>query len=314
MKRKILAIFLCIFSIVLFCGCASATYIIKFDASGAVTQAFSFSFSKKAIENAGKDVSDFKQNIIYLANSIVGNAHSDFQNSHDDDEIVKTWNNKECKFSEIVDLVYNNLDISNTIQSIMLGVNGYKFSWDTASDGDTITCTISLKFLNYYAYCYFYDIYPDTEDEETEIQDRVFYVKSVSESQTVFFDLQNSDVAEYLLTYFDNKFTLNDVKYSFCCVTQNSKMHSDADYVEKTSNGYVHVWNYSMSDISEGKGMVHTYTVKIRAYPWYIAAVGASLLVAATIWIVSVAKNKRDKKILKLSATAVDNSDNKIDL
>ena len=289
MKKRILAIFLCIFSIFVFCGCGSAIYLVEVDSTGVVTQAFKFTFNKKDIEDAGKTVTDFRENVIYVANSVVNNAYNNFTNSHQSDEIMTTWSGDKCPFSQIVSYVYQNMDV---------GINGYRFFWEPSKDGKTITCTISLKFLTIYAYEYFYDVYPDSEDEEnTYTEDHFFYVKSITESQSAFYDLKNSDITEYFLTYFGDSFKLSDMDYCFCYITPNQKMYSDADYVENTSSGYAHVWKFSASDLENGNGIIHTYTVKIRAYPWYILAVGVSIVASVVIWIVCKAKEKKKVKI-----------------
>ena len=299
MKKKLLVVFLCLFSAILFCGCGSVSYILQVESSGVVTQAVVLKFSQTAIQNAGKTLADFQNHVQYVGNQVVHNSISNFESSHNLTDEMTTYSGDTVSFASIVSFTLENIDPQN---------GKPKYEWE--KNGDEITCTITLRFLNIYAYYYFHDIYPDTpeDDSNKSIQDHAFYLKKITESKSPFFDLQNNDVAQYFLSYFGtDKFTLSDMDYAFCYSTTDDKLYGDTSYTYTSSNGNkVLVWEYSATDLAkENGGMFHTYKIGIKAYLWYMLAIIISLGVAVVLTMYCI---KKDKK--KLQNQNIDNSNN----
>ena len=294
MKKKLLAIFLCIFSVILFCGCGSVSYVLQVESSGVVTQAIVLKFSRTAIQNAGKTLPDFQYHVQYVGNQVVHNSITSFESSHNLTDEMTTYSGETVSFASIVSYTLENMDPQN---------GKPKYEWE--SNGDEITCTITLRFLTIYAYYYFHDLYPDTPEDDSNktIVDHAFYLKKITENKSPFFDLQNNDVAQYFLNYFGtDKFTLADMDYAFCYSTTDEKLYGDTNYTYTASNGNkVLVWEYSAADLAkENGGMFHTYKVSIRAYLWYMLAIVISLVVAIVLSIYSVNRDKKKIKQLDL--------------
>lgn len=290
MKKKLLAVFLCLFSVILFCGCGSVSYILQVESSGVVTQGIVLKFSQKAIQNAGKTVADFQTHVQSVGNQVMHNSITNFESSHNLTDEMKTYNGETVSFASIINFTFENMDPQN---------GKPKYEW--IQQGDEITCTITLRFLNVYAYYYFHDIYPDTPEDDTNksVVDHAFYLKKITESKSPFFDLQNNEIAQYFLNYFGaGTFTLDDMKYSFCYSTTDEKLHGDTSYTYTASNGNkVLVWEYSAADLAkENGGMFHTYKIGIKAYMWYMLAIVISLGVAVVLSVYCIKKDKKKKE------------------
>lgn len=290
MKKKLLTVFLCLISVILFCGCGSVSYILQVESSGVVTQAVVLTFSQKAIQNAGKTVADFQTHVQYVGNQVVYNSITNFESSHNLTDEMTTYSGEKVSFASIVHYTLENMDPQN---------GKPKYEW--SQKGDEISCTMTLRFLNIYAYYYFHDIYPDTPDDDSNksVVDHAFYLKRITENKSPFFDLQNNDIAQYFLNYFgEGTFTLKDMDYEFCYSTPDQKIYGDTNYTYIASNGNkVLVWEYSSVDLAkENGGMFHTFTIGIKAYMWYMLAIIISLGVGIVLTIYCI---KKDKKKIK---------------
>jgi hypothetical protein len=261
------------------------------DSNGIVTQAVVLKFRKKDVVNAGKTISDFQFEVEKIGNVVVANSILSFQNSHNATDEVETYGGEKVAFSNIVTYTLSKMDPQ---------IGKPKYEWQIASDNDTITCTISLRFLTIYAYYYFHDVYPDTPEDDSNktTEDHAFYVKKITESKSPFYDLANDEIAKYFISYFgEDKFNLGDMKYSFCYSTPDTKLYSDATEIYTTSSGnIVHQWNFTAEDLAkENGGVFHTYTIKVKAYMWYMLALIISLSVALALVIyVKVKENNKD--------------------
>lgn len=290
MKRKILAVFLCLFSVIIFCGCGSVSYILQVDSNGVVTQACVITISKKDIENAGKTIDDFEYNLQYVANTVVTNSINNFKSSHELTEEVETYGGEKVPFSTVLTYTLSNID---------LYFGGPKYERKISTDNNTYTYTITLKFLTISAYYYFHDVYPDTPEDDSNktVEEHAFYIKKITENKSAFYDLANDDITKYFMNYFgDDKFSLSDMTYSFCYSTTDDKLYSDATKVYTASNGnIVHQWDYTATDLAqENGGVFHTYTIKVKAYMWYMLALIISLSVALILVIYVKVKERKE--------------------
>ena len=288
MRKKFLTIFVCLISIFLFCGCAKINYSLTIESNGVVTQAVSLSFSETKVVNAGKTKNDVMVQISNVANQVVQNAYTEFLTSHTMDEDMQTYSGNTVKFADIVDFVNQNMEPNNGTA---------KIEW--SRDGDTIYCTISLKFLNIYAYRYFNDSYPNSEKEdETVREDHFYYARDIDYSDSPFNDISNNSIAKYFMAYFNNQFSYDDIGCSFSYSTPNQKIYSNADVVEEDKNGnIVHTWNFTTEQITQdGKSQLALYTVKYRAYVWYITAIIITLIVGLILFAICETKEYQQKK------------------
>ena len=286
MKKRILALLICFFSVFTLCGCGSISYVLQIDsASGVVTQGVVFSVSKTDIQNAGKTVINFKQHVEYVANTVVSNSYTSFENSHEMDEQLLTYDGTTATFAEIVLWTESHIDPQTRRPQII---------WE--ENGDTLKCSISLRFLSIYSYLYFHDSFPDDEDEDNVIwEQHLFYAKKITEQTSPFANLDNNDIVDYFVDYFDGNFSASDMTYSFMYSTPDSKMHSDADSIKTTSSGnYVHIWNWTASQLEQSGGKFHTYTIKIKTPTWYWFGLSVGLFTALVLTIVCKRKEKME--------------------
>lgn len=273
-----LTIMICLFSVFLLCGCANINYTIMVESTGVVTQAINLRFSESDIVNAEKTLSDFMLNVEDVSNQVVQNSYNNFLTSHAIDEDMQTYSGDTVKFAQIIEFVNQSMDPNN---------GRPKIEW--SRDGDTVYCKISLRFLNIYAYRYFYDSYPNSEEEsETVREDHGYYVKDIDYSDSPFNDISNNTIAQYFMNYFSNQFAYDDINCSFTYITPNPKIYTDADVVERDVNGNtIHTWTFTTDEITQdGKSKLGIYTVKYRAYVWYLTAVAASILVGLFLFFV----------------------------
>ena len=306
MRKKLLAIFLCVISVFCFAGCGSVQFMLQVDSSGVVTQQVYVEFSKSDIEAAGKTFAEVRSAIEDVGNQVVQNSISDFESSHQDDEELKLFSGETAKFAEIKSYVYQNTDPKIDI------FGRPKYEWKQSTDGKKYTGTITLRFLTVYAYYYFYDIYPDTEDTSNKVtEDHVFFDRTITTSKSPYYDLKNSSIASAFLTYFGDEFSLADMDYYFVYSTNNSKLYSNADQVTVDTNGNtVHIWKYTSADLdSENGGYFETYTIKIKAYMWYMAGIVISLIVALVLTIVVKVKGKNKPQKVKYNGTIKEDDD-----
>ena len=293
MKKRILAILLCLFSVFALCGCGSITYVFQIDsASGVLTQGIVFSVSKSEIEKTGKTLTNFKQNVEYVANTVVSKSFSDFESAHEMTEMMTTYDGEQVSYAQIVLWTEQRIDPQKRAQTI----------WKV--DGDTVECSISIRFLSIYAYLYFNDSFPDAEeDDDVIIEQHLFYTKRISEQTSPFANINTNDIANYFVDYFDGEFSVDDMTYTFAYSTPDEKIYSDADKVEKSSSGnYVHYWNWTASQLADNGGKFHTYTIKIKTPAWYALGIVAGLATWLVLWFVC---KKQQKPKLKESQSTV---------
>ena len=173
-----------------------------------------------------------------------------------------------------------------------------------AQQNNNLYCTISLTFSNIYAYRYFNGTFPANEDEVSEgvietREDNLFYVEDKTYQNCVFNDIENNSIAQYFLEYFGDYFTVSDMTYSFAYSTTSSKLYSDADKKYQDENGnYVHVWNFDAENLKQdGESKICTYTVKFRAWVWYVFAICLSLVVAVILFVFVKIKEQKQKRV-----------------
>ena len=300
MKKKFLAIILCLVSVFCFAGCGNIQYLLQIDSSGVVTQQLYVEFSKSDIEASGKTIAQVKNMIENVGNQVVLNNINDFENSHNDTDELETFGGETVTFAQIKNYVYQNTDPSTFL------IRRPKYEWELSADGTKYCATITLRFLTVYAYYYFYDIYPNTPDTSNKVtEDYMFFDKTTTTSKSPYYDLKNNSIAQAFLNFFDDSFTLSDMDYYFAYSTTDSKLYSNANEVYTASNGnYVHVWKYKASDLeSEDEGYFLTYTIKIKAYVWYMAGLLISLIVALALTIAVKVKEKRQTSKVKFDGT-----------
>ena len=296
MKKKIVAIILCIFSIFTLAGCGSVNYSITVSSDGSVTMAINMEIDTQDIIDSGKNYYDFQLRVQSVANQVVANSFSNFEQEVNDiavDGVVETYSG-DMTVSQVIAYVENNVEPIN---------RRAKIEW-TQKNNKTY-CVISLKFKTIYAYRYFNGTFPSTEDKEEEgsetiLKDKFFFAEEWEISNPPFNDISNNSIATYFVEYFGEYFSVDDMKYSFSYSTTSTKLYSDADTIttDYSTGNTVHTWNFSVEDLKEdGKSKISTYTIKIRAWVWYVLAVLVSVIVGIVLFIIVKCKEKRLAKV-----------------
>lgn len=296
MRKKILAIMLCIFSALALCGCGSVNYYVGVDAStGVVTQQINVVVSRLDIEQSGKTVNELLDQIKSVSNQVVKNSVESFETSHNMTDVLKTYDGEEKTFAEIYAYTLNNMDPKGSTKSAKVEMHASSYS------SDSIVYTISLRFLTLQAYNYFNDVYPDTEVEDTSTtENHLFFNKVITTQNSPYYDLKNNSIAKYFDEYFGDYYSLSDMEYYFSYSTPDQKLYSDATQVATDANGNaVHIWKFSASDLeSENGGKITTYKIKVKAYMWYVLALIVSLACGVVLYVVCVVnQNKRKNQV-----------------
>ena len=296
MRKKILAIMLCIFSALALCGCGSVNYYVGVDAStGVVTQQINVVVSRLDIEQSGKTVNELLDQIKSVSNQVVKNSVESFETSHNMTDVLKTYDGEEKTFAEIYAYTLNNMDPKGSTKSAKVEMYASSYS------SDSIVYTISLRFLTLQAYNYFNDVYPDTEVEDTSTtENHLYFNKVITTQNSPYYDLKNNSIAKYFDEYFGDYYSLSDMEYYFSYSTPDQKLYSDATQVATDANGNaVHIWKFSASDLeSENGGKITTYKIKVKAYMWYVLALIVSLACGVVLYVVCVVnQNKRKNQV-----------------
>lgn len=293
MRKKILAIMLCVFSALALCGCGSVNYYLGVDTStGVVTQQISIAVSRLDIEQSGKTASELFNQIQSVSNQVVKNSIESFETSHNMTDVLKTYNGEEKTFAEIYAYTLNNMDPKGSTKSAKVEMHASSYN------SDTIVYTISLRFLTLQAYNYFNDVYPDTEVEDTSVtESHLFFNKIITTQNSPYYNLKNNSIAKYFDEYFGDYYSLSDMKYYFSYSTPDQKLYSDATQVATDANGNsVHIWQFSASDLeAENGGKITTYKIKVKAYMWYMFALVVSLACSVVLYLICVAKQNKQK-------------------
>lgn len=295
MKKRILAILLCIFSVFALAGCGSVNYSITISDDGSVTMAVNLVLNTKDITDSGKNFFDFQLNVQSVANQVVANSFASFEQEVNDiavDGVVETYTG-DMTVSQVIAYVESNVEPIN---------QKAKIEW--VQKNNQTYCVISLKFKTIYAYRYFNGTFPSTENKEEEgsetvLKDKFFFAEEWEISNAPFNDISNNQIAKYFVQYFNDYFTVDDMEYSFSYSTPSTKLYSDATSVstDASTGNTVHTWKFSVNDLKEnGKSKIATYTVKIRAWVWYVLAIILSIAVGIVMLVIVKSKGKKLKK------------------
>lgn len=270
MRKKFLAVllmFLCVFSL---CGCASVSFNNIIFSDGKIAQQIVVVTDNKQIQNAGFDVQTVQTDIKFYATQYYNTLLSNFL------------------FADIPGLEQSE---KNTPL------------FKTESKNNVVNIVVQFNTIQDYYYFYNHAL-PDQDDNNGTVNDFGFYQTDETTSTTVFYDLQNNNVANYWLNYFKTKMpqvSFADCTYNYTYSTPFEKIHSDADIVQYDDYGNVaHTWSFKSADLTgenaaEG-GKIKLYTVGIKSPLWYFVAIGATAVLVAVLYIVCAVKDNKSKK------------------
>lgn len=282
MKKIVLAI--CLFlSVFLFCGCSTAEVLLKENADGSLDIYYVVDLKTETLVADGtitnEDVVKMKSAVETESAELIAKSKSEFRfaltKSFADGKITEA--EKTSIFNELevytgwTDGVYAVRYNFKTQKAYMIYSNyGKDVETFTSSEKSFFTTKYSEKSLN-----------PFGRKRD------IFGGKSA-------FEYFKGKMENYLTANFSDeqiaKFPKFTITYSY--LSLNSRLHSDADQVVKTTSGTVHSW--VIDEENSGK-LIEFYTLSANRVVWYILALTICFTFTAIYLIVIYFK--KDKKV-----------------
>lgn len=262
-KKLCSLIMLVLCSVFILSGCASVNYSISILSNGTVEQGFVVNLDEQALADAGKNLSEVKTLISDNIDELITDAFNNFA--------------QRDLSLEIKQQVVQNIEILKNYPS-------------------AASIAVTLKFSSVTVYRYFYGTLPEPEDAEdtTLTESYLFYSKYINESQTIYYDLEDSLMVQSWLTYFsESGLNLSDVQYSFSYGTPLSHLYSDADEITYDNGIKIHTWNF---DYDELNNSITTYTIGIKTASWYILALCLTAVFVNVLLVINLIKKRKFKK------------------
>lgn len=261
--KKLSALILCFTLIFVLSGCAKIQYQRVLNTNGSIVDAVSVKLDEQKIAENGFDVGNVKAEIRRKMN-IYLNA------------ICNAFDTRDDRLNEIEKTAIRNNVLAEVIDS-----------------GEYITA--SLTFSNYSAFKYFYGLHLVDVDEKdnSETINTLLYNKNVTTGKTIFSGEDAQFITNEFLSYFGNKFDINDAKLSYIFATPESKLHSDATYSYEIDGVHYHEW--VVKDINQE---IQTYTIQVKPINWYVLALLLTVVLLIVLFIIASIKRKKQSKTI----------------
>lgn len=297
MKKKLLAIILCLCSFLL-CGCGvPPQYTIAQKSDGTVEQLVYIPFSGAELQNLGVHLSTIAE----ISNSI----------------------------KQVFDNYFNNIFTNymtrlrtdpyfNAEQQLYI-LNGCPAANDIEGEGDFSGIEYNFYFdsaLHYYYFnrgMYYEELVEELNKDESITQEGLFTNRITNTSKTVYgvntqFD-QNKTFAQYIVAQCEealrDKTNLTEEKiqsvlpktFVYRYGTSSKRLHSDADLVRYIDGVYYHEWNITLEDSARE---ISTWQITVNRNVWYAVILGSAILLALVLILVCYIKNKKSKVQIKV--------------
>ncbi|MGN1223446.1 MAG: hypothetical protein ACI4T1_04965 [Christensenellales bacterium] len=282
LKKICLALVICLITIFA-TGCANIQYQRVIYSDGTIIDAIGVTINEQKIIDEGF-------NIVAVKNQIATKMQG-YLNTYINAFIVRDDN--------------LNLFQKNTI------LNHIEYGVSEFNEENTITA--SIKFKNgedtsaYTIFKYFYGLHlieDEVNDENETVVEEFLYNKTITTGQTIFAGSDAQFVSNEFISYFDNKFTQDDVELYYIFGTPQKKLHSDADF-EFTQDS-VNYYQWHLSDFDDE---IKTYTYQIKQVNWYLLALCLTFLLIIVLFIISLFQ-KKDKIVIKAQIINDENLEN----
>lgn len=271
--KKLSVLILCLTLIFGLSGCAKIRYQRILNTDGSIVDAVSVKLDEQKIVENGFDIGNVKSEIKRKMN-IYLNA------------ICNAFETRDDRLNEIEKTAIRN----NVLAEVFEG-------------GEYITA--SLTFSNYSAFKYFYGLHLDDEDEQnnSETIKTLLYNKNVTTGKTIFSGEDAQFITNEFISYFGNKFDINDAELSYIFATPQSKLHSDATYSYEIDGVHYHEW--VVKDINQE---IQTFTVQVKPINWYILALLLTVVLLVVLFLIASIKRKKQFKMKKEIISIVENT------
>lgn len=270
-KISLLLVVFCAFC--LLSGCGSVDYQLIINANGVITERLYLPLSQNFFLEEGatnEQFTNLRVAIVNIARDECNAKIAEFENRVDADDEIE---NKEVLKSSFQAKCYLGED----------------------------SVLIDFSFLNSNVRNYFYGI--ENSSNNTKTENGFFTTKTTTTSKTRFATATNG---QSVVEFYTEKFKtlvldimpnvydkLPEATYTYTYVTPQSRLHSDADSVERQNGYYLHVWNISADELDK---TVTLYVVNARTEIWYALILGISLLSCGIMFLIYFIKNKKINK------------------
>lgn len=262
--KKLSVLILCLTLIFVLSGCAKIQYQRVLNTNGSIVDAVSVKLDEQKIVENGFDIGNVKAEIRRKMNIYLNAICNAFETRND-------------RLNEIEKTAIRNNVLAEVIDS-----------------GEYITA--SLTFSNYSAFKYFYGLHLVNEDEQdnSETINTLLYNKNITTGKTIFSGEDAQFITNEFLSYFGNKFDINDAELIYIFATPGSRLHSDATYSYEIDGVHYHEW--VVKDINQG---IQTFTIQVKPINWYVLALLLTVVLLAVLFLIASIKRKKQVKMKK---------------
>ena len=287
MKKYLLAIFVCVLSLML-CGCSNApTYSLSQNTDGTVTQTIFIPYVESELSDLGVDEDvtlEIKSEIIRIFSANFQNLFAAFEtNLKSDPDLTKA--DKEYLLQGCsVPLIPTQAETGLI----------YTLNFDSA-----------LHYYYFYLNLHYNDLIDYLNQDQTVVEKGFFTNKVISAGTTVFGPntqfSEDQTLAQYITSYatamLKNYLTDEQIasvvptNYVYCYGTPSSKLHSDADRIYRYIDGiYYHEWDISSQN---GDRQITTWTIEVNNNVWYATILVCAFVLLGILLIVDYKKKKQ---------------------
>lgn len=278
MKKRFLSVFILIICCVVLCSCANIEYQRVTDDNGQIMDKLTIELDRTAMlkkmtaTKYDKLKKDIEKDVTSYVNGIVLRCAS-------------------------LRREYTNMDFKN-------GVSAVASEWVTM-DGNIDEIFVQVNYANIKFYKLVNGITDDQESSsgsDNEIVSNWFVSKYIMKTSNTFSNIEEYEGDRNFYDYYTNtydEFNMEDLNLVQIYGTTDSRLKSNADYVEKIDGINYHLWEIDTKDGAYKTCELSYYYLTAVGTGWYVLALGMAVVLAVvlvTIWIVKSVKAKRYKK------------------
>ena len=266
------------FTVLLFTGCANVKFTAV-DSGTYILQGVQVTLDEQIIISKEASLDEIKDTINDCADTLHDNSYNSFVSNLQNLLINESLTPSQCQ------TILDSVQISKQWTANNIFVYELKFN-------NAFSNEVDLTYMEvFYLYNYGTTIPPEDEEDENDITYEWLATKVSSTNTTTF---ANTDSIEQFFTarLGGLGFTDEDVSYTYVYGTNYSRLHSDADKIEKVNDIYLHTWELDSKDQE-----ITLYRIIANTTSWYIIALIIGAVTALSISIVVLVKKKKTPKI-----------------
>lgn len=304
MKKKIIAIFLCMFCIFLFTGCSTDPgYEVRQNKDGSVTETIFVPYSLSELRTLGVDDEEvllaIEDNIYQRVRTFYTEYDNNFQmrlNSDPDlDDVDKQY---------LASAITYHIAQTNETESV-LTANRYTNGIEFFVEYDSVVAYYYYKMGMHYE-----EMLAELNKDDSIVEESFFIDKKINKSINLYGrDGNNSlgiQLQKLVRGILQNNTSLTNEQieslvphqFIYSYAVPNKKVYSDADTIYTQDGITYHQWIISDSDLDRE---ITTWTLIPNRNVWYALVLGAGVLLSAILIVVAIVKEKQKNKQKKSS-------------